>query len=220
MLSIDYQLFQIINGMAGHYSLLDAIMKFFSNDGEYVFFLGIIVYWFTRTEINRRMVMEALASACIAFGITAVLGSLFYRNRPFVDHHVQLLIQHVPNASFPSDHATAAFVVATAIWCTRRKDGWWWLALAAGITVSRVWTGVHYPLDVIAGCLLGVGTAIGIHRGIAKSKWIQICLTKVIRVYERFEARVWPKHTSSSAFISKSFQYEKKQGEVYDKKTD
>ncbi|WP_274651347.1 undecaprenyl-diphosphatase [Paenibacillus humicola] len=198
MLSIDYHLFQAINGVAGHFAFLDEIMRLLANDGEYVFFLGIIVYWFSRTRQNRRMVVEALFSACIALGVAAILGSLFYRNRPFVDHHVHLLIQHAANASFPSDHATAAFVVATVIWCHRRKDGWAWLALAAGISVSRVWTGVHYPSDVISGFILGTGTAIAIQTCHEKSIWLQRGSTQIIRLYEGIEGKVWPSNTKTN----------------------
>ncbi|MBW5449220.1 phosphatase PAP2 family protein [Cohnella sp. CFH 77786] len=193
MQSIDYPLFQAINGMAGHFALMDAIMKFLSMDGEYVFFLGITMYWFTRTEFNRRMVVEALVAACAALGASSVLGSLFYRNRPFVDHHVHLLIQHAANASFPSDHAAASFAVATAIWNSHRKEGRAWLALAAGITVSRVWTGVHYPLDVLSGFILGTGTAVAIHACHANSEPIQRVFIQIIRLYERIEGSVWPR---------------------------
>ncbi|MBD3919172.1 undecaprenyl-diphosphatase [Paenibacillus sp. PR3] len=163
MLNLDYKWFQFINGLAGHSALLDWIMTFLSKDAEYLFFLGIILYWFTRSRQNRRMVIEALVSASAALGVSSLIGRLYYRDRPFVDHHVHLLIKHAANASFPSDHATAAFAVATAIWCSRRKEGWGWLILSAGIAISRVWTGVHYPLDIITGAAVGSTAAIIIH---------------------------------------------------------
>jgi len=198
MESFNYSFFQAINGMAGHFTLVDEMMKFLSNYGEYMFFLGIIVYWFTRTLSHRRMVVEALLSACVALGIASILGSLFYENRPFVDHHVHLLIQHAANASFPSDHATAAFVVATAFWCTRRKEGWAWLTLAALISISRVWTGVHYPLDVISGFILGTGVAIIMHILLGKVDWVRRSFAKGIDLYERVERKVWPIRTKMS----------------------
>jgi len=198
MESINYRFFQAVNGMAGHYTLLDEIMKLLSNYGEYIFFIGIIAYWFTRSMSRRLMVVESLLSACVALGIASILGTLFYQNRPFVDHQVHLLIQHAANASFPSDHATAAFVVATAIWCNRRREGWAWLALAACISVSRVWTGVHYPVDVIAGFILGTGIAITIHTFLSKVNWIQRSFTRVIGLYEGVERKVWPIHSKLS----------------------
>ncbi|MFB9328708.1 undecaprenyl-diphosphatase [Paenibacillus aurantiacus] len=191
MLNLDYKWFQLINGFAGHSALWDGIMKFLTNDGEYFFFLGILLYWFTRTNSNRRMVIEALVSACAALGGSVILSRLFDRDRPFVDHHVHLLIQHAANASFPSDHATAAFVVATAIWRSRRKEGWGWLTLAAGIAISRVWTGVHYPLDILSGAAIGSAAAIIIHVGISKSHTVQKVITGAIEMYERMEDKIW-----------------------------
>lgn len=49
-------LIQDINGMAGHYKFWDTFMKLLSNDGEYLFFSGIFVYWFMRNAHTRRMV--------------------------------------------------------------------------------------------------------------------------------------------------------------------
>ncbi len=130
---IDFQLFQSINSLAGQVKFLNPLMSFLAQDAEYLFYLGIIIYWFTRTEENRRMVAEALISACVALGISGALGSLFYRDRPFVTHSVIQLIKHAANASFPSDHAIGAFVIAAAIWLFRRNEGKVWLALAASI---------------------------------------------------------------------------------------
>lgn len=149
--AFDYQVFQYINHLAQIIPLFNPFMRFVSEDAEYLFYLGILIYWFTRNRGNRQMVAEALISACAAFGVGGILSQFFYRDRPFVHHSVIQLIQHPANASFPSDHALGAFVIATAIWLFRKRDGAAWLALGGLIALSRVWTGVHYPLDVIAG---------------------------------------------------------------------
>lgn len=94
-------------------------MRFFAEDAEYLFYLGIIVYWFTRSRNNRQMVAEAILSTCAALGAGGIISNFYYRDRPFVHHTVIQLIQHPANASFPSDHATGAFVIATAIWLFR-----------------------------------------------------------------------------------------------------
>ena len=59
--------------------------------------------------------------------------------------------------SFPSGHACSAFAgawVLTLMW-PRTRVLWW--ALAALVAVSRIYIGVHYPIDVAAGALLGLG---------------------------------------------------------------
>jgi lipid-A-disaccharide synthase len=62
--------------------------------------------------------------------------------------------------SFPSGHTAAAFAVATGLVCAfRGRRRWAWLAPAAFVGVSRVACGVHLPLDVFVGALLGTGVA-------------------------------------------------------------
>lgn len=190
---MDYQLFQAINHFAGVYTFLNPLMRFLAEDAQYLFYLGVIIYWFTRTNQNRRMVTEALFSACIALGFGGIVATLFYRDRPFVNHHVIQLINHPANASFPSDHATGAFVIATAIWLFRRKDGFVWLVLAACISVSRIWTGIHYPSDVAVGALIGITSAVFVHRLFAKWFFAQKCMTYGIGMYEQVEQKMWAK---------------------------
>ncbi|WP_138493581.1 undecaprenyl-diphosphatase [Paenibacillus pinistramenti] len=190
MMNFDYRMFEWINNLAGHYPFWDNLMTFLAKDGEYVFFIGVIFYWFVRSARSRQMVVELLIAACAALGIASVIGRLDYRDRPFVQHHVHQLIAHAANASFPSDHATAAFAVAAAIWCSKRREGWLWLLLASGIAVSRIWTGVHYPLDVISGALLGILCAIASHFLFSKLPFIQSAVSRGINQYERLEHKV------------------------------
>jgi undecaprenyl-diphosphatase len=145
--STDFHLFQFINHLAVMLPFLNPVMRLLSEYGEYLFYLGVIVYWFTRNKHNRNMVAQALLSALVAFGLGGIISAMYYRDRPFVHHDVIQLIQHPSNASFPSDHALGAFVIATSIWLFRKKEGVVWLVLAALIAFSRVWTGYAHTYD-------------------------------------------------------------------------
>ncbi len=188
---MDYTLFQMINRLAGIYTFLNPLMGFLSEDAQYLFYLGVIIYWFTRTNQNRRMVIEALSSACLALGFGGLLATLFYRDRPFVTHHVIQVINHPANASFPSDHATGAFVIAAAIWMFRKKDGLVWLILAACISVSRIWTGVHYPSDVVVGAGIGIASSIFVHRLFMRWHLANKCVSYGLEMYEKIEQKIW-----------------------------
>jgi undecaprenyl-diphosphatase len=194
-IQFDYQVFQSINNLAVKFTFLNPFMRFFALDAEYIFYVGIVIYWFTRTKQNRRMVAEALISACVGLGISGILANLFYRDRPFVAHSVNQLVQHAANASFPSDHAIGAFVIATAIWLFRKRDGSFWLFLSLCIGFSRIWTGIHYPADIIAGAFIGMLTALGIHYLFAKWAFGRHLLQSAIELYEKAEQKVWVKKT-------------------------
>ncbi|MED0680415.1 undecaprenyl-diphosphatase [Aneurinibacillus thermoaerophilus] len=198
LLNLDYHLFQFINHLAVVYLFLNPIMRFLAQDGENVFYVGIIFYWFTRKKENRWMVIQSLVAACVALGISGLIGDFLYRDRPFVTHHVIQLIPHAVNASFPSDHATAAFVIATSILIFRKKEGFVWLTLAAGIAFSRIWVGVHYPGDVFAGILLGIFSAKAIHKWLQKWGIIALLLHRGLVLYERVEQRILPVNGNKS----------------------
>ena len=94
-----------------------------------------------------------------------ILKHLFGRARPqLIDivgpFHFDVFSISSRLASFPSGHTVTAFAAALTLgWFTPR---WRWplLAVAALVGVSRVAVGAHYPSDVIAGALLGVGSAL------------------------------------------------------------
>lgn len=157
---IDHSIFEAVHQLSESLSALNPVMRFLSQKAEYVFYLGIIIYWFIRGRENKKMVVVALSSACVALGLGTILSHFFYRDRPFVQYAIQPLIEHAANASFPSDHSIGSFVIATAIFLYRKKEGSVWLLLAGLISFSRIWNGVHFPFDVITGALLGIISAI------------------------------------------------------------
>jgi undecaprenyl-diphosphatase len=201
--NLDYQLFKIINDMAGKLIIFNPLMRFLAADAEYLFFIGILIYWFTRIKQNRIMVAESLISACTALGINGIIAHYYYRDRPFITHSVIQLIKHPANASFPSDHATGAFVIATAIWLFRKKDGAIWLILALCIALSRIWTGVHYPTDVIAGVFIGSVSAFIVHQLFAKSIYASRLLKYLLHFYELLEQKLWKVKKDDTILLNK-----------------
>ncbi len=105
------------------------------------------------------LVSLAAASVTVNIGMKRLLGG---RRRP--DRVLARVpeARHVPmpsSPSFPSGHAASAFAFATAAGHALPVAALPLRALAAAVAYSRVHTGVHYPLDVVAGAL--VGKAIG-----------------------------------------------------------
>ena len=64
------------------------------------------------------------------------------------------------NRSFPSGHVTDNFAAATVLALLFRRRGWWYLPVAALVGVSRVYTGAHWPSDVLLSAFLGAGGAL------------------------------------------------------------
>jgi undecaprenyl-diphosphatase len=113
----------------------------------------------------RAAALAALASGALAFAINQLIHALHDRARPYEAHRgVAHPYANGMDASFPSDHASAAFGIAWLIFLVDRTIGALFLAAAAVVAVGRVVTGAHYPGDVLAGALVGLGSALVVRR--------------------------------------------------------
>jgi undecaprenyl-diphosphatase len=108
---------------------------------------------------GRRAAVDGMASIALTSAVVnAVLKPLRRRRRPDRAAHAVPLARHVAmpvSTSFPSGHAASAFAFATGVTHELPTVGIPVHGMAAVVAYSRVHSGVHYPLDVIAGSLVG-----------------------------------------------------------------
>jgi len=96
--------------------------------------------------------------------VSDVLKDLIPRARP----HVHALVTRPRTHSFPSGHATTSFACATYLALSFPRFRVPLLLLAAAIAWSRVYVGVHYPLDVAGGAVLGVAIGFFVARALPR----------------------------------------------------
>ena len=112
-----------------------------------------------KITINKGLYMaETLVASTL---ITTGLKETFKRNRPFKDHPWIVPASDGGSPSFPSGHTSEAFSTATSLTIAYPK---WYVAVpayawAATVGYSRMYLGVHYPSDVLAGAIVGAGSA-------------------------------------------------------------
>jgi len=115
----------------------------------------------------RRWGVFALTVIAVALSDWSATGlkALIERPRPPVRYPEPKTLVPVPHdASFPSGHAATSFAAATMLSFAFPRLAPFLYVLAAAVAFSRVYVGVHYPLDVIAGAALGVLIAVGVRR--------------------------------------------------------
>jgi membrane-associated phospholipid phosphatase len=92
---------------------------------------------------------------------TYILKYAVNRDRPYVAHPDLRPLSNEKSRSFPSGHTSSAFSIATSLSLNYPK---WYVivpayAWASATGYSRMYLGVHYPSDVLAGAAIGAGTA-------------------------------------------------------------
>ena len=163
---MDWSLLHTLNDFLFQHDTVEDPVLFYVNASEALFAATLaIVFLAARGERHagwRRATVAAVLSAAVALAIGQAIADIVDRVRPFVadPHQVHLFAAHAADASFPSDHATASFAIAVAIFL--RKRGWGTFALVAAtvLSVGRVAVGYHFPTDVLAGAALGTAAAL------------------------------------------------------------
>ncbi len=161
---MNQELFLYINAFAGKNQYLDAIGIGLGEYFPYLLITLVVYLYFVMQHKNETIF--AFLSTILALSISRIIGLLYFHNRPFMDNIGVTLKEHIADSSFPSDHTTFVFAVigALLLFKSTRKIGA--ILLPFGIISSflRVFEGVHYPLDIVAGIVVGVMSALIVYQ--------------------------------------------------------
>jgi undecaprenyl-diphosphatase len=164
----DYLLLKDINSKYTPFG--GGIMRGFSNSDTYVA-LGIPTGLFIYGKVKKNPDMvwnsfESFSNQLINGVATTILKTTIDRARPFVTYPDDIHKHSVAGSkSYPSGHTSMAFAAATSI--SLHYPKWYVIApafiYASGVGYSRMYLGVHYPTDVLAGAVLGAGSSFVTH---------------------------------------------------------
>jgi undecaprenyl-diphosphatase len=157
MIPGDRQLFLLLNA--------DQDAPLWVVSGAY--FLAVHAHWLLVALLMglalhrwRQMIRPTLGTLlAIALGSIAceIIGQIWDRPRPFELGLGYLHLGHSPSPSFPSSHSTvyAALAISFLLVAGYKTVGWGLVALAGLVSLARVVLGLHYPLDIAGGMLIG-----------------------------------------------------------------
>jgi len=186
--AFDLPLFRAFNGLAGRYGWLDVVFQFLIND--YIvptaLVLALLGLWFAGQSAQERTskqltVLRAILALLLTNFILALTNSIYFRPRPFTSYEVTLIFYHPSDSSFPSNAAAVGFALAITVWFRYKRWGRWMIALASALALARVCSGVHFPLDIIAGAWLSGLAAWALYR----ATWLDKPLKQAIKLARR-----------------------------------
>lgn len=161
-----------------------------------IFFLPIFLtgMWLKHSFPQNRDIKDSLLflfySALVAIFISLVIQKLVHLERPeqALQSASNLLLSHIPDASFPSDHASVSVAFLTGLFLAGfRKVFWAFLPWVILMNLSRVMAGVHWPFDILAGTAVGIISAFISFRILRDIKVVKSINIFIIQTLEKIK---------------------------------
>ena len=175
IIMFDEILFHFINSNLNTY-LLNYIFIFFHDCHKNIWFIiPLLFFWIYNIYINKKNRLQLIILIPLSILITDQIGSIIkdieLRNRPYMSidsDEINLLVEVAKNKdgtykntnssrkSFPSNHAANICALSTILIYLYNNKKKYFLVIAFLISISRVYIGVHYPVDIMMGAALGI----------------------------------------------------------------
>lgn len=140
---------------------MDNVIVFLGEYLGHILAALFLVFWWEHRKRFPKLLLESVGAAILSRGIVTELIRFFYdKPRPFVEYGTTPLIEHVASPSFPSGHAAFFFALAGVLYAYNKTAGLLLLLGAAVLSSARVFAGLHWQADIIAGALIGLASAL------------------------------------------------------------
>lgn len=200
MNAFDISIIHFLNAVSHHSVMFDTFVGFVSDNSLLKGGVMMALFWWVWTEggdaqhERRELLLFGLFASILAIFLARVLALILpFRARPIHNPLLGFQIPYEMNpdtllrwSSFPSDHAALFFALATSLWFVSKRVGIFAYCYAFFvICLPRIYVGIHYPTDIIAGAVLGIGTA-----ALSNLIWLRKSVTRPFLVwFDRLPAR-------------------------------
>ena len=184
IVEIDKQIMVFFNKTISN-PIFDFIMPIITNQ-NFLVFSGLILIGYLAYYGEKRgritiviLLIAASFSDAICFQVIKPWVGRIRPSHEFYDY-INLLVSKGGKYSFPSNHAANSFVFATVLSYFYEKNKTFLYILASAIAFSRVYVGVHYPLDIIFGSIIGYIIS-----------WMVLSMWVIIKMRELKRGKIW-----------------------------
>lgn len=160
----DLWLFHLLNDFVGAIPPLDGFVRLIVNDYTIPTIIALVAagMWFAgandeERQRNQRAVILIALGILFSQALIKDFSYVYFRPRPFANEQVNLLFYRPSVSSFPSIPIAVAFTFAMGAWYANKNIAKILFGLGIVYALARVYAGVHYPSDVIAGAAIGAG---------------------------------------------------------------
>lgn len=176
---INNQIFFYLYSFAHQSDALDKVIIFFADTFPYIVIVlaGIFLVFHhdalpsknTFSELKNyfkklKEILFVFFSGIVAWCLASILKILIHTPRPFNAFiNVHSLISETGFA-FPSGHATFYSALAVSLYFCNKKVGYVFMTFALCIGLARIMAGVHFPIDILGGFILGTLTVLAIRK--------------------------------------------------------
>jgi undecaprenyl-diphosphatase len=161
---MNLQIFLFLNSFAGKIQIVDYLTVFIAEYLGFVLMGALLAYEWIKykdgKDVLAKQLLLGILGACAVWLLAHIFKGLIDSSRPFlvIDSATQL-IKHGYHDSFPSGH-TVFFSALGASFFAYRKNvlGIFFIIIAILVGTTRIMAGVHWPVDVLGGLLIGGGS--------------------------------------------------------------
>ncbi len=165
------QIFFFYYNLAHQSKFFDGVIIFFAQYFPYLVILMAIIFLLFHHEVlssktpiqafikKWREILLVFFSGILAWFLAYGLKYLFHAGRPSLVLPKVIPLISETDFSFPSGHATFFMALAFAIFFSHKKAGYWFIFFALIIGIARITAGVHFPIDILGGYVLGFAIA-------------------------------------------------------------
>ncbi len=158
-MSIEEVFFLFLNSFTGKWFLFDSLIYFLAQVLPFLLVLSL-VYFLIRDWKGYVWILGGsfLAGIFARYALVELIRWFTPRLRPFqvFAEEVNLILPYKDSLSFPSGHTAFVFAISTVVYLANKKMGVVFYCLSFLVGFSRVFAGMHWPLDIVVGAFIGI----------------------------------------------------------------
>jgi len=155
---LNLALFHLINQYAGLNPVIDTLAIFAAEYMPVVVILALAILWIAKGNNTRDVILYGVYAAIIGLVINYIIGLVYFHPRPFMIGLGTQLFQYPAETSFPSDHTTFMVSIALMFLYFKETRVYGVILLILGLIggFARVFSGVHFPLDILGSIMVSI----------------------------------------------------------------